>query len=36
MEKIAWILPSDLLRSQAAFVRSSSLKDGERYVLEED
>jgi hypothetical protein len=36
MEKIAWILRSDLHRSQAGFVRSSSLKDEERHVLEED
>ena len=36
MEKIAWILRSDLLRSQAGFVRSSSLKDEKPHVLEED
>jgi hypothetical protein len=36
MEKIAWILRSDLLRSHSGFVRSSSLKDEERHMLEED
>lgn len=36
MEKIAWILRADGPRNQAGFVRSSSLTDDERFVLEED
>jgi len=36
MEEIAWILRTDTLRKQVGFVRSSRLKDEERYVLEED
>lgn len=36
MEEIAWILRSDPHRNQVGFVRSSRLKDEERYVLEDD
>ena len=36
MEEMAWVLRSDALRHQIGFVRSSRLKDEERYVLEED
>ena len=36
MEEIAWILRSDPHRNQVGLVRSSRLKDEERYVLEED
>lgn len=35
MEDIAWIPRSDALRNQAGFVRSSRLKDEDRFVLEE-
>ena len=36
MEEAAWILRSDPHRNEVGFVRSSRLKDEERYVLEED
>ena len=36
MEEIAWILRSDPHRSHVGFIRSSRLKDEERYVLDEE
>jgi hypothetical protein len=36
MEEMAWVLRSDPHRKQVGFVRSSRLKDEERYVFEED
>ena len=35
MEEIAWILRSDSLRNKVGFVRSSELKDKERFVLDD-
>ena len=35
MEEIAWILRSDSLRNKVGFVRSSELKEDERFVLDD-
>lgn len=36
MEEIAWVLRTDARRHEIGFVRSSKLRDHERYVLTED
>ena len=36
MEEIAWVLRTDARRHEIGFVRSSKLRDDERFVLTED
>ena len=36
LEDIAWVLRTDVRRSQAGFVRSRELKPEDRFVLDED
>jgi hypothetical protein len=36
MQEIAWVLRTDARRHEIGFVRSSKLRDHERYVLTED